>query len=137
MSPREVGLTRDVGWQIGVSRTLAVPLDAAWDLLVSPSGLAVWLGDDVSAPLASGDTYTTRDGTTGEVRSVRPRDRVRLTWRPPGRARPATVQVALVARPSGCSVRFHTEHLESAAERERMREHWRTVLDRLEDALAS
>ena len=132
MSERPVGLTKDAGWEVGVSRTLPLTVTAAWDLLLSPEGLSVWLGEGVSAAqLAKGATYTTADGTEGEVRSLRPLDRVRLTWRPPGRPRPATVQVALSPRARGSAIQFHAEKLADADERERMRAHWRAVLDRL------
>ena len=33
---RPVGLTKDVGFQIGVRRTLPMQLDAAWHLLTYP-----------------------------------------------------------------------------------------------------
>ena len=129
MSERPVGLTRDAGFQIGVSRTLPASVRSMWDLLVSPTGLAIWLGRGLTSLPDVGAAFTTADGTRGELRSVRPLDRVRLSWQPPGRERPATVQVALVGAPSGCSVRFHTEQLADAQDRERMREHWRSVLD--------
>jgi uncharacterized protein YndB with AHSA1/START domain len=133
MSP--TGLTRDAGWQIGVSRTLPVPLDAAWDFLISPDGLRLWLGE-VGDPLAKGADYATEDGTTGEVRSLHPRDRVRLTWKPPGRELPATVQVTVRPGRRGTTVNFHTERLASESERERFRGRWREALDRIEARLA-
>ena len=132
---RPVGLTRDAGWQIGVSRTLPVDLTTAWERLLSPAGLALWLGDGIATELATGATYRTADGTTGEVRSLRTRDRVRLTWQPPGRPEPATVQLALTEAARGTTVRFHTERLASAEEREALRQHWGAVLDRLEREL--
>jgi uncharacterized protein YndB with AHSA1/START domain len=135
MSERPVGLTQDVGWEVGVSRTFRVAPDDAWEAILSPAGVALWLGEG-AAPLAAGARYETRDGTAGEVRSLRPGDRVRLTWRPPGRPEPATVQVALRPAAGGCSVRFHTERLGDAEEREEMRRHWRDVLDRLGGLLA-
>lgn len=104
---------------------------------MSPGGLCVWLGDGIGAPLEKGAVYKTADGTVGEIRSLRPGDRIRLTWRPAGRDGHATVQVAVRAAKSGCSVRFHTEHLNSEQERSRMRDHWRNVLDRLERALSA
>lgn len=136
MTERPVGLTRDAGWQIGVSRTFPASLDTAWKLLTSRTGLGLWLGEDVPSPLTKGGCYRTKEGTSGEVRSVRPLDRMRLTWQPEGRAAPATVQVTVAPSPLGCSVRFHTEHLASEQEREAMRTHWREVLDRLDSALA-
>ena len=134
---RPTGLTRDAGWQIGVSRTLPVDLATAWEHLLSPGGLALWLGEVVTGPLTRGAEYATADGTRGEVRSLRDHDRVRLTWQPPGREAPATLQVALTEAPRGCTVRFHTERLTSADERARLRAHWSAVLDRLEHELVS
>jgi uncharacterized protein YndB with AHSA1/START domain len=131
MTERPVGLTKDAGWEVGASRTFPVTLEAGWDFLLSPAGLTLWLGEGLREPLAKGATYETDDGTIGQVRSLRPYDRVRLTWRPPGRADDATLQLALTEAAGGCSVRFHAERLASADERERMRKHLHDILDRL------
>ena len=96
----------------------------------------MWLGRGVEAPLEVGDRYETDDGTSGEVRSVRPRDRIRLTWQPRDRPDAATVQIALVSAASGSTFRFHTEHLYDAEEREHMRRHWQSVADAIEADLA-
>ena len=112
------GLTQDAGWQVGVSRTLPIDLEAVWKLLISPAGLQLWLGE-TTAPLTNGSEYATKDGTSGEVRSLRPRDRVRLTWKPESREQPATIQVAVTPASRGTTVRFHTERLVSEDERER------------------
>ena len=45
ITTRPTGLTKDAGWQVGVSRTLPIDVGAAWDYLLSPAGLAHWLGD--------------------------------------------------------------------------------------------
>ena len=42
---REVGRTKDAGFQIGVSRTVPHDAAAVWELLTSSVGLAVWLGE--------------------------------------------------------------------------------------------
>lgn len=135
MSP--TGLTRDAGWEIGVSRTFPVPAEQAWDVVVDGPGLAVWLGEGAVLPDQVGGSVRADDGAEGELRSLRPLDRVRLTWQPPGRqGRPTTVQVVVVpAASGGASVRFHQEHLADADERERQRAHWKAVLDRLGDLL--
>lgn len=135
MERRPVGKTKDAGWQIGVSRTVRVELDDVWDHLMSPRGLATWLGAGVDTPLEVGQSYRTADGTRGEIRSLRPRDRIRLTWQPAERADPATVQVAVTRAASGCTIRFHTERLDDADERERMRSHWRAIADAIEAEL--
>ena len=133
--PRPVGRTKDVGWQIGVSRTLPVELDRLWSFLTSADGLSRWLGPGVEPPLAAGVRYRTSDGTTGEIRSFRPGDRLRLTWQPPDRPGPATVQFTVRPAATGTRLGFHTERLLSSDEREQMRLHWRRVIDEVERAL--
>lgn len=131
------GLTKDAGWEIGASRTVPAPLEEVWELLLAGPGLTAWLGEGATLPAALGEPYTATDGTTGELRSLRPHDRVRLTLQPPGRTgRPTTVQVALRPTATGTSIRFHQEHLADADERAQQRAHWHGVLDRIEDLLA-
>lgn len=128
-----VGRTQDVGWQIGVSRTLPAPLERVWDLLIGEPVL--WLGPGVVLPTEVGGTWAADDGTTGELRSRHEHDRVRLTWRPPHWAHDSTAQVALTPAPGGTTVRFHQERLADADERSAQREHWTAALDRLAAAL--
>ena len=136
MSKAPVGKTKDAGWQIGVSRTVPVDVDDAWEYLTSERGLAVWLGKGVGPPLARGQSYETTDGTRGEIRSFRPHDRIRVTWQPPDRPDHATVQIALQPAATGCTFRFHTERLHDGEERERMRDHWRSIAGTIEADLA-
>jgi uncharacterized protein YndB with AHSA1/START domain len=129
-----VGQTKDVGWHIGVSKTLPHPVEHVWALLTSRAGLRLWLGD-VELGTAKGDRYETGDGTVGEIRSFHEHNRVRLTWRPADWDHDTTVQVAVVGQGDRTMLRFHQEWLADADERARQREHWRTVLASVEAAL--
>jgi len=130
-----VGRTRDAGWQIGVSKTLPHPVATVWSLLTSPRGIALWLGSGARLG-GPGERYETAAGTTGEIRSLHDRDRVRLTWRPEGWDHDTTVQVTVTDAGDGRTVlRFHQEWLAGADERERQREHWQAVMARVVEAL--
>lgn len=122
-----VGKTKDAGWQIGVSVTVGHPVEKVWRALISPAGLALWLGEDVHFRGDKKEPYRTADGATGELRSFRPGDRIRLTWRPPGRERDTTVQIALEDKGGRTGIRFHQERLAGAAEREAQRRRWKRV----------
>ncbi|WP_067975970.1 SRPBCC domain-containing protein [Nocardiopsis trehalosi] len=125
------GLTKDAGWQVGVSRTLPHPPSVVWDFISGSEGVALWLGPGAVLTPDPGAPYRTDDGTAGEVRGYRPGDRIRVTHGP------TTVQVAVApaARPGSTVLRFHQERMADAAERERRRAHWRRVLDAVADAL--
>ncbi|MEU0720338.1 SRPBCC domain-containing protein [Streptomyces lavendulocolor] len=126
------GLTRDAGWEIGVSKTLPLPAAAVWDFIAGPEGIALWLGAVPGGlPTERGAAYETAEGVTGEIRGYRPGDRVRLTHGG------TTLQVAVSAAGPGKAVlRFHQERLGSAEERERRRAHWQEVMRRVVRELA-
>ena len=128
---RVVGQTSGAGFQIGVQKTLPTPGDKAWKLLTDGPGLATWLGETDALEFRKGEEYVTSDGCWGEVRSSSAGHRIRLTWGSPLLERPSTLQVMLVPGGEKTSVRFHQEGLSNVEERERMREHWRKVLERL------
>lgn len=138
MSPNETGHTKDAGWQIGVSKTVDQPIEQVWDFLTSAEGTALWLGHGVATLDEKGRPYETADGTTGETRSFRREDRIRLTWQPADWDHDSTVQVAVT--PSGFDktvIRFHQERLVDAREREQQRTHWRAVMTSVVSALAA
>ncbi|NUP25973.1 MAG: SRPBCC domain-containing protein [Nocardia sp.] len=126
------GLTADAGWQIGVSRTLPHPPDVVWDYLTGPAGLACWLGSGAEPAPEPGAPYRTDTGVTGEIRSYRPGDRIRLTYGP------TTVQVALTAATGDRTrLRFHQERMSSPGQREQQRAYWQQVMDRIDAALGA
>lgn len=126
---KPIGLTQDVGFEIGVSRTVDTPASRAWDVIVSDEGVRTWLGSGVHFPAEKGTGYRTDDGTRGEIRSFHPFGRLRLTWQPQDWDHETTVQVTVSERNGKAVVRFHQERLADAGERARQREHWRAVMD--------
>jgi len=126
---RQVGETADSGFQIGVQRTLPFPAPRVWEVLLSPQGLATWLGRTGRLRLAKGARYRTREGATGELRRLTPGSFLRLTWQPRGWARPSVIQLRLLANAGRTVVHFHHENLPDARAREAMREHWKKSLE--------
>ena len=134
---RVVGQTSEGGYQIGVQKTLPLPPEEAWSLVMGEPGRAFWLGKVDNLLFQRGEQYQASEGQWGEIRSVLDGQRVRLTWHSPDLAGPSTLQVTIT--PSGTpasdksSVRFHQERLSSLKEREQMRERWRKALDGLSE----
>ncbi|WP_245574020.1 SRPBCC family protein [Amycolatopsis nigrescens] len=112
------------------------PVSAVWDFLVGRDGVDIWLGPGTELPRERGLSYETESGTTGQVRSFRPQDRVRLTWRPKDWDHDSTLQIALVAAGTKTTMKFHQEWLADADERAEQRVYWSDVIERLEARLA-
>jgi uncharacterized protein YndB with AHSA1/START domain len=130
---RVLGGTADAGFQVGVRITMAARIEAVWDALVSPAGKALWLGSE-TAELVPGATYEAPDGTGGEIRVVKPLDRIRFTHSRLGAAAASTVQIALVrSAEAKTAITYHHEKLRDLDERELMRRHWKAVAERIKE----
>ena len=127
-----VGQTKDVGFQIGVRRTLPVNCDEVWRLLTSKKGLQIWLGKGANIEWTKGKAYRLADGTLGEIRVFSPNSHLRITWQPADWPRPSTIQVRVLASKERTTVSFHQEHLPGANAREERRAHFAAAIDELE-----
>ena len=125
-----VGKTKAQGWEIGVRRTFPITMDRAWELLVTPPGLEYWLGEG-EIEFEKGTSYEMQDGTEGEIRSCTEGSLIRMTWQPPHWDFTSTLQIRVSSAKKGATISIHHEKLENAEQREQMRHHWSTVLDKI------
>lgn len=133
---RVEGETAAAGFEIGVQKTLPFPAKQVWEFMTSKPGLELWLGEASGLTWEKGESYRTKDGCTGEVRVVRPGERLRITWKPEDWTKASTVQITCVA--SGeekTSVRFHQENLPGGEAREEMRDRWKRSLEEIASRL--
>jgi uncharacterized protein YdhG (YjbR/CyaY superfamily)/uncharacterized protein YndB with AHSA1/START domain len=134
---RVVGETADTGFQVGVVRTLPMSAEALWKQVATRP--ETWLGAGTALTLKKGADYAVPrrrsiPGVRGEVRVVKPGQRIRMTWQPDDWKKPATLQLTLVPKPRGVSLHVHMDKLPDAKAREAMREHWARVVDGLAKA---
>ncbi|NOU94239.1 SRPBCC domain-containing protein [Paenibacillus sp. LMG 31456] len=133
--PKPVGLTASVGYQIGVRRPLPISKERAWELISSLDGLQLWLGSISSMKLQRGEKYLTEEGTSGELRVVKPYEQLRLTWHKAGWSQPSTLQIRLISTsPIKTTLSFHQEKLENAAVREEMKARWEHVIMQISES---
>lgn len=128
---RVLGETCDAGFQVGVSKTLPIPCDAAWALITRPAGRKHWLGTVPRMRFEKGTAYTTAEGSTGEIRTIAPGKRIRLTWHPTALKTASTLQITLTPKGEKTVIGIHQEKLRNAKEREAMKAHWQNVLSAL------
>ena len=126
---RIVGQTADAGFQVGVQRSVGATPGELWKLVVERPDL--WLGEGPAPEFRKGERYEL-SGARGEIRVVRPANRLRMTWQPDGWAAPATLQLTVSETGSGkATLHAHLEKLPDANAREAMRAHWRAALERV------
>ena len=123
------------GWDVGVRQTINAPLDTVWAFLLG-EGMPIWLGH-TTLTLEKEARYATDDDIFGHVISVSPKTRLRMTWQPGEWDHDSTLHVTLKKAEGGTTLGFEQERLASREERKIMLGHWKDVLARLDDALAT
>jgi uncharacterized protein YndB with AHSA1/START domain len=129
-----VGQTKDAGWEVGVRRTVAAPVDVVWKFLLG-DGLPIWLGN-TTLTYEKGDSYETDDDIRGSVLSFTDGMRIRLSWQPGEWDHDSTLQLTVREAETGTTIAFHQERLSGREERKIMLGHWKDVVQQLDDALA-
>ena len=137
---RAVGQTAEAAFQVGVQRTFAAGIMQVWEVVTTQADL--WLGDGAAISFEQGARFNVppsgdSPAATGEVRIVKPGDRLRMTWQLEGWPRPATLELVLSESRSGKTV-IHADlqKLPDAQTRETMRGWLRAALDRIAAAVA-
>lgn len=122
------------GFQVGVVRTLPMSAPELWEWLTTQPER--WLGPGATLEAEVGGRHETpkrrgAPGVRGEVRVVKPGQRLRMTWETDGWKKPATLQLTVTPKAKGASLHVHMEKLPDAEVREAMRERWSKLLARV------
>lgn len=136
MTSRSIGDTKTQGWEVGVRRTLPVSAEKAWKLLMTQPGLGYWLGTGVDAPFRKGDTFTTSEGTYGEIRSYNEGSLIRMRWQPQEWDFESTLQIRVTPAKTGATISFHHERMRNGEPRAVMRQRWSEAIDKLASLIA-
>jgi uncharacterized protein YndB with AHSA1/START domain len=132
---RILGQTADAGFELGAQKTFPLTPTQLWDFAFSPAGLEVWLGKTTDFQLTLKSSYSTEDGTRGEVRTIDSGKRLRMTWQPADWETSSTLQLYFTPTKTGTALGFHHEKLTDQAVRTQMLKHWKKVLETFEKQL--
>lgn len=132
-SEKIVGLTAAAGFQIGVRKTIPFSQEKTWELLISPQGRKLWLGETPTITFEKGHAFCTKEGVNGVLRVVKPNEQLRLSWQLAGWAEASTLQIRLLPAASAgrTTISFHQEKLDSMQRREEMKVRWEAVMNKL------
>lgn len=131
-----VGQTRDAGFQIGVRKTFAVPVETVWSFLLSEAGLATWLGKISLENFELGKPYKTEGGIEGKVTVIKPTSHVRLTWKPKHWTNTSALQIRVIPSKEKTTISFHQDKLLDSRQRDEMKKYWDGVVIKIENEIS-
>lgn len=118
------------------TKTLPVSSRDAWKMLTSESGMRKWLKPFSPFAWKPGQSFEVDGGIFGEIRTLKPGVRARLTWQEAHWAKPSVLQIHLVPRRGDkCVLVIQHERIPTASLKGRLREQWKLALSDFSDAL--
>ena len=120
---KQIGQTKDVGFQFGLQKTFPHEFEKMWDFMFSKNGLNTWLGE-LKEELKVKKTYKTKDGIEGLVRVFKPLSHIRINWKKKDWENMSTVQVRVIKKNDKSIISFHQEKLLNAEQRAEMKAYW-------------
>lgn len=118
------------------SRTLPVNVKDSWKFLNSAEGMEFWLKPMGEFSLKPKLQFEVEGGIYGEVRTIKPNERARLTWQTEEWPKASIVQIYLIKREGPKSILvFQHDRLPTDRVRLEMRDYWKNVVDNIHSHL--
>ncbi len=116
---------------VEVTRIVSASLDQVWDCLMKPGGSEELLGEGGEIG-NKGEPWRATNGTHGVTRSFHPKEQIRFSYHASEDAPRTMVEFAMRAIDDGTELRIGHSLLPADADAGALREHWDTVLSRIE-----
>lgn len=133
---KQIGKTKDVGFQFGIRKTFSISTVKVWEFLFSEKGLKIWLGN-LNNELEIKKEYITDNGTEGLIRVFKPNSHIRLSWKPKHWENRSTIQIRVIDNEDKTTVAIHHENLLNSEQRVEMKLYWNKIMTQISEALNS
>jgi activator of HSP90 ATPase len=130
-----VGLTKNVGFQFSITKTCAVSVDAAWDFLLSESGIAIWLGSINFDDFELNHALTTKAGIEAKITIFKPDSHLRLAWKPAHWDNISFIEIRVLTNKGRAKLGLLHTQMMNIGQREEVKIYWNEVFQQMDKAL--
>ncbi len=114
------------------TKNLHVTQKEVWRFLNSEKGLEIWLQPMSEFKLKKDQEFERLGGVYGKVRTVKSPLRARIAWHDGEGEKPSILQIYVVPQKNGkTTLVFAHEKILKARDRDELRAHWKSVLDKV------
>ena len=131
---KQIGQTKNLGFQFGIRKTFPISLENAWDFLLSEKGVKIWIGE-LKNELEIKKNYETKNGISGLVRVLKPNSHIRLNWKRKNWNNMSIIQIRLIENKEKTTIAIHQEKLLNSKQRTEMKEYWNQVMNEITDKM--
>ena len=128
--------SRPKGYMICATKTIAAPVDKAYDSWITSEALNRWFSTKNKGEVVDGGRYSNADGDAGLFKRVRKNKDLRFTWENAAHTPGSIVDVTFQDKGKGKTLITVThDRIQTRPEADGLREGWGQALDRLKTVL--
>jgi uncharacterized protein YndB with AHSA1/START domain len=129
---RKAGQDAKGKYMVTATKSLHLEVKTVWRKMLSPAGLDLWLRPLSAVRVRPKTFFETKDGFFGEIRTVTPNRKLRMSWKDPLWEKPTVVEAILVPKPGKkCILAFNHTGIPDERARETLRARWREAADQI------
>jgi activator of HSP90 ATPase len=131
-----VGLTKKVGFQYSIIRTHAVSTDAAWDFLLSETGVSIWLGKVNFNDFELNNVIKTAEGIEAKITIFKADSHLRLAWKFAHWVNNSYVEIRVFEAQGRAKIGLLHTHMIDAQQRAEVKDFWGKIFQEMGVELA-
>jgi activator of HSP90 ATPase len=120
--------TKELGFQVSVSKTFKVSTEIMWEFILSEKGIHVWLGEINIDDFDIQKQFITKEGIEGKLTVFVPECHLRLKWKPSIFEKQSTVELRITNTNGKAKVIFHHTRFYKIEQQEILRRYWKNVI---------
>lgn len=117
---KNVGQTKDAGWQFGVRKSVPLNPNEVWNFLFSESGTKLWLQD-----------------AEREFSTYKQLSHIRTKWKLKSWANEANLQMRILANKDKTTIAFHIDKLLNESQREETKTYWNKIIKTIAEKITT
>jgi activator of HSP90 ATPase len=131
-----VGLTKNVGFQFSIIRTFAISTDAAWDFLLSETGVSTWLGTIDFDNFELNNPLKTDAGIEAKITIFKADSHLRLAWQPAHWSNNSFIEMRVFDAKGRAKIGLLHTHMMNVAQRTEVKVYWSKIFQEMGEKLA-
>ena len=127
-----IGKTEKSGWQVGVRKTIQIPVSSLWNLITQPQILKIFTGDSKIVDDILNLDMLSESGIHYKITTFVPSSHIRMKWRFADWEKYSILQIRTIdAGESKSVLAVHQEKLKDQNTRLEMKEYWHQKIEYL------